>query len=132
MSKYFFTSDDIKLRTGTYIAYEFFSGAMSGLIAISSCYPLDMLRRMMQLNGLKSCHNYSGYGDLLAQVYRKDGVPGFYRGFTATCLKVIPATAILFICNNKLKTLIIEEEERVGDYVKLPNSPVDLSQKEQS
>ena len=47
MSDYIFTADDIKKRTVSYIAYEFFSGAMSGLIAISCCYPLDVLRRMM-------------------------------------------------------------------------------------
>ena len=55
---------------------------------------------------------------------------GFYRGFTATCLKVIPATAILFICNNKLKTLIINEDEGVGGFVKIPNNTVDLKTNE--
>jgi len=57
---------------------------------------------------------------------------GFYRGFTATCMKVIPATAILFICNNKIKTLIINEEERMAGFVKMPQSAADISQDKQS
>jgi hypothetical protein len=47
MSNQIFTAEDIKGRSTPYIAYEFGSGALSGLVAISVCYPLDMLRRMM-------------------------------------------------------------------------------------
>jgi hypothetical protein len=75
---------------------------------------------------MQSNHNYTGYRDLFTQVHQRDGWKGFYRGFTATCLKVIPATALLFICNNNIKKLIMNEEELVGGFVKLPKSPVEI------
>lgn len=60
-----FAADDIRNRAKSYVAYEFASGAIAGFVAISMCYPLDLLRRMMQLNRMKSEHNYSGYMDLI-------------------------------------------------------------------
>ena len=65
----------------------------------------------MQLNGLQSQHKYDGVRDMLSQVYRRNGLAGFYKGFLATCLKIVPTTAILFVCNDKIKKLIMSEEE---------------------
>ena len=81
---------------------------------------------------MKSEHNYSGYLDLICQLYRREGWHGFYKGFGATCLKVIPATAVLFICNNKLKILMMEKDQarnqQIGDLVThLPESKLNDS-----
>jgi hypothetical protein len=36
---------------------------------------------------------------------------GFYKGFTATCLKVLPTSAILFLVNNEIRKRILPQEE---------------------
>ena len=47
LSRHLFSPADIQQRVKSYVAYEFASGAVAGLVAISMCYPLDLLRRMM-------------------------------------------------------------------------------------
>lgn len=76
----------------------------------------------MQLNGHQSQHKYDGIPDLLSQVYRKGGLVGFYKGFTATCMKVVPSTAVLFILNDKIKTLMLSEKELYRGFVPLADS----------
>ena len=125
-SNYFFSVEDIRRRSSTYMAYELSSGALAGFVAISVCYPFDILRRMMQLNGLQSQHKYDGITDLLQQVHRRDGMKGFYKGFTATCMKVVPSTAILFILNDKIKSFIMSEEELMSGFVPLSESSADF------
>lgn len=73
-------------------------GALAGTIAVTFTYPVDLTRRLLQLNGTPG-HNYKGISDVFLQVYQKDGVYGFFRGLWATYLKVAPMTAILFLTN---------------------------------
>lgn len=77
-------------------------GASAGTIAVTATYPSDLTRRLLQLNGTPG-HNYSSFFDACGQLYRKEGIPGFYKGLLATYLKVAPMTAILFLCNESLK-----------------------------
>ncbi len=77
-------------------------GAAAGTIAVTLTYPTDLVRKLMQLNGQPG-HNYRHVFDACAQLFKKDGMRGFYFGLWATYLKVIPMTAILFVCNEWLK-----------------------------
>lgn len=44
-------------------------------------------------------------------MHQRNGLAGFYKGFLATVLKIVPASAIIFVLNEKLKKLIIHEDE---------------------
>ena len=46
------------------IYYNLFLGALSGTIAVTFTYPIDLTRRLLQLNGTPG-HNYSGTLDML-------------------------------------------------------------------
>ena len=63
------------------ITYTMMAGAFAGLTATSICYPSDLLRRLMQLTGSSSRHNYNGTFDLIIQIWQKSGPSGFYKGF---------------------------------------------------
>jgi solute carrier family 25 phosphate transporter 23/24/25/41 len=91
-------------KSNPYIrAYNLVLGATAGSIAVTLTYPSDLTRRLMQLNGTNG-HNYNGIADVCQQLYRKEGIAGFYKGLWATYLKVAPMTAILFLTNEQLKT----------------------------
>lgn len=77
-------------------------GAASGTIAVTFTYPIDLTRRLLQLNGTHG-HNYTGIPDVMKQLYQKEGPAGFFKGLWATYLKVAPMTAILFFTNEQLK-----------------------------
>ena len=67
-------------------------GGASGLFAQTVCFPLDTVRRRMQVSG----RVYSSVGHAVRTIYRKEGVFGFYRGLTVNAMKVVPNNALRF------------------------------------
>jgi len=74
-------------------------GAVSGLFAQTCCYPLDLVRRRMQLSG----HVYNGIIDALRTIVREEGFRGFYKGMLPNAVKVVPNSAIRFVAYDILK-----------------------------
>ena len=77
-------------------------GGMAGTVAATVCYPLDTIRRRMQMKG----QMYRNQLDAFATIWRKEGVRGFYRGWTANTIKVVPQNAIRFVTYEALKGLL--------------------------
>jgi solute carrier family 25 phosphate transporter 23/24/25/41 len=77
-------------------------GGVSGTFAASACYPLDTVRRRMQMKGKV----YDNMFDALRTMWRVEGVQGFYRGWVANMLKVAPMSAIRFVSYEALKGLL--------------------------
>lgn len=65
-------------------------GGVSGTVAATACYPLDTVRRRMQMKNSV----YKNQLDALATIARTEGARGFYRGWAANTLKVVPQNAI--------------------------------------
>jgi solute carrier family 25 phosphate transporter 23/24/25/41 len=76
-------------------------GGLAGTAAASACYPLDTVRRRMQMRG----RTYDSLFDALRTILRTEGVLGFYKGWLANTLKVAPMSAIRFVSYEALKTL---------------------------
>jgi len=74
-------------------------GAGAGIIAQTACYPLDTIRRRMQLKG----QNYNNTLDAMKTIIAKEGAAGLYKGMSANTLKVIPNNAIRFMVFEHLK-----------------------------
>ena len=75
-------------------------GACAGLFAQSICFPLDTIRRRMQLPG----QHYSSVGNAFKTVFQTEGFKGFYKGMAPNALKVIPNNAIRFVVYDFLKS----------------------------
>mmetsp|Transcript_12196 Transcript_12196/g.19829 ORF Transcript_12196/g.19829 Transcript_12196/m.19829 type:complete len:395 (-) Transcript_12196:708-1892(-) len=67
-------------------------GAVAGLCAQTVCYPLDTVRRRMQVSG----NTYSSTLNAFSTIFRDEGPRGFYKGMTANALKVVPNNSIRF------------------------------------
>jgi len=52
LSSAFFTQQERKNSNYKYFAFNMVSGMTSGFVACSFCYPFDITRRLMQLNGV--------------------------------------------------------------------------------
>ncbi|CAI7888009.1 unnamed protein product, partial [Closterium sp. NIES-54] len=79
-------------------------GATAGTIATTVCYPLDTVRRRMQMKGKV----YSNTMDAFVTMARTEGARGFYRGWWANTLKVVPQNSIRFVAYEFFKSMGIK------------------------
>jgi len=73
-------------------------GAASGLVAQTICFPLDTVRRRMQLKG----NNYTSITNAFATIFKKEGAAGFYKGIAPNALKIVPNNGIRFLAYSYL------------------------------
>jgi solute carrier family 25 phosphate transporter 23/24/25/41 len=72
-------------------------GALAGSIAQTITYPLDVLRRRMQVTGMKEVgYKYRNTWHAIHQVITKEGARGLYKGMLPNYLKVAPAIGVSF------------------------------------
>ncbi|KAF8061169.1 hypothetical protein HT031_004631 [Scenedesmus sp. PABB004] len=79
-----------------------FMGGAAGTIAATACYPLDTIRRRMQMRG----STYTGQGHAFRAIWAGEGLRGFYRGWTANTIKVVPQNAIRLVTYEALKGVL--------------------------
>ncbi|KAI9294485.1 mitochondrial carrier [Neoconidiobolus thromboides FSU 785] len=81
-------------------------GALAGTIAQTFTYPLDVLRRRMQVNGLSDMlgYKYRNTWHAVTEIVKSEGIKGLYKGMIPNYLKVAPAIGVSFytyeICKN--------------------------------
>ncbi|KAL6051686.1 hypothetical protein QOT17_019044 [Balamuthia mandrillaris] len=80
-------------------------GGLAGTIAQTVAYPLDLIRRRMQVQGFNQNYGveYNGMTDAFLKIYRTEGLLGFYRGLWPNYLKVVPALSISFLAFEEMK-----------------------------
>ncbi|KAF6257183.1 mitochondrial substrate carrier protein [Scenedesmus sp. NREL 46B-D3] len=77
-------------------------GGAAGTIAATVCYPLDTIRRRMQMRGV----TYNNQLHAFQSIWAKEGMRGFYRGWSANTLKVVPQNAIRLVSYEALKGVL--------------------------
>lgn len=77
-------------------------GGLAGTVAATVCYPLDTIRRRMQMKGTM----YENQVHAFVQIWRNEGFKGFYRGWAANTIKVVPQNAIRFVSYEALKSML--------------------------
>lgn len=93
-------SDEDDERLG--IADTLLCGGVSGIASSLVTFPIDVVRRRLQISGIHST-NPSGLFTIASQLFKEQGVRGFYRGLTPELMKVIPMVGITFGMFDKLK-----------------------------
>ena len=81
--------------------------ALSGLAKIfagSATYPYQVVRARLQM--YDAGRTYKSARDVVAQVWRKEGVAGFYKGLGPNLLRVMPSTWMTFLVYEKAKVLL--------------------------
>jgi solute carrier family 25 (mitochondrial phosphate transporter), member 23/24/25/41 len=80
-------------------------GALAGATAQTITYPLDVIRRGMQVTK-KLNLGYDNTIQAFAIIWKDYGIRGFYRGLVPNLLKVAPAIAVSFVTFEQTKTLL--------------------------
>eukprot|EP00808_Paulinella_micropora_P021104 g10874.t1 len=77
---------------------SFGAGAMAGLIAQTTAYPGDTIKKQLQSNGMGGApRKYTGLIDCCRQIYRRGGIKAFYPGLGINSVKCIPEAGLQFV-----------------------------------
>ncbi|XP_063934274.1 mitochondrial substrate carrier family protein B-like [Zophobas morio] len=74
-------------------------GAAAGAVAQTVAYPLDLVRRRMQVRGI-FCDlpfEYKGTLNAVLTIAREEGLAGLYRGLVPNYYKVVPSISVSYI-----------------------------------
>ncbi|KAG0173996.1 hypothetical protein DFQ28_007227 [Apophysomyces sp. BC1034] len=85
---------------------ELFCGGVAGLVAQTSSYPLEVIRRRMQVGGLLNPNAFVSLTDTVRDIYLVKGFKGFYVGLTIGYIKVIPMVAVSFAVYERMKRVL--------------------------
>ncbi|KAL3531765.1 hypothetical protein ACH5RR_005286 [Cinchona calisaya] len=83
-------------------------GSLSGIASSTATFPLDLVRRRMQLEGVAGrarVYNNGLFGTF-GHIIRNEGLRGLYRGIIPEYYKVVPSVGIVFMTYETLKTLL--------------------------
>ncbi|KAJ3436332.1 nicotinamide adenine dinucleotide transporter 1-related [Anaeramoeba flamelloides] len=79
--------------------YELFlASAIAKTIASGFSYPNEVVRAKLQNQKSSKVHKNKNFFEMAKHIYENSGVSGFYTGFGANLLKVVPSNAISFTC----------------------------------
>eukprot|EP01102_Stenamoeba_stenopodia_P020405 TRINITY_DN7918_c0_g1_i1.p1 TRINITY_DN7918_c0_g1~~TRINITY_DN7918_c0_g1_i1.p1 ORF type:complete len:355 (-),score=56.56 TRINITY_DN7918_c0_g1_i1:9-1073(-) len=85
-------------------------GAFAGSVAQTVAYPLDLIRRRLQVqefmrDRLDPAQRYKGTTDAFVKIYRAEGLVGYFRGLWPNYIKVVPSISVTFLIFENLKLL---------------------------
>lgn len=102
-------------------------GAAAGTVGQTVAYPLDVIRRRMQMVGWKDASSvvagdgrskgaleYTGMVDAFRKTVRHEGFGALYKGLVPNSVKVVPSIAIAFVTYEMVKD-ILGVEIRISD-----------------
>ncbi|KAK7292065.1 hypothetical protein RIF29_07728 [Crotalaria pallida] len=85
-------------------------GSAAGAFSSTATFPLEVARKHMQAGALNG-RQYSNMLHALMSIVEKEGLAGLYRGVGPSCLKLVPAAGISFMCYEACKRILVENEQ---------------------
>ncbi|KAL3731419.1 hypothetical protein ACJRO7_028317 [Eucalyptus globulus] len=86
-------------------------GSLAGAISSSATFPLEVARKHMQVGPVSGRQVYKNVVHALASILEQEGVGGLYRGLGPSCMKLVPAAGISFMCYEACKRILVEDDE---------------------
>merc|ERR1712093_259028 len=85
---------------------ELATGGFAGFVSQTVSYPLEVIRRRMQVGGVVGDGHRLGLRETAGMIFRERGFKGFYVGLTIGYVKVIPMSAVAFFTYERAKLLL--------------------------
>jgi solute carrier family 25 protein 16 len=85
---------------------ELTAGGLAGAISQTISYPLEVIRRRMQVGGAVGDGHRLRIAETAGMIYRERGIPGFFVGLTIGYAKILPLGAVSFYTYERTKTIL--------------------------
>ncbi|KKA30346.1 hypothetical protein TD95_002258 [Thielaviopsis punctulata] len=82
---------------------ELLSGGVSGMVSQTSAYPLEVIRRRMQVGGAVGDGHRARIGETVGAIFKERGFKGFFVGLTIGYVKIVPMVAVSFYSYERFK-----------------------------
>ncbi|EOY31464.1 hypothetical protein QUC31_019773 [Theobroma cacao] len=86
-------------------------GSLAGAISSSATFPLEVARKHMQVGALNGRQVYKNVLHALSSILEQEGIHGLYKGLGPSCMKLVPAAGISFMCYEACKRILVEKDE---------------------
>lgn len=87
-------------------------GSIAGAVASTASFPLEVARKQMQVGNIGGRQVYNNVFHALSSIVKEQGPGGLYRGLGPSCIKIIPAAGISFMCYEACKRVLVDEQEQ--------------------
>uniref|UniRef100_A0A6N2K7G8 Uncharacterized protein n=1 Tax=Salix viminalis TaxID=40686 RepID=A0A6N2K7G8_SALVM len=87
-------------------------GSAAGAMSSSATFPLEVARKHMQVGALSGRQVYKNVIHALASILEQEGIQGLYKGLGPSCIKMVPAAGISFMCYEACKRILVEDDEK--------------------
>ena len=96
------------------IKYVLAAGATS-IVTKTSVAPLERIKMLKQTNG--TTHKYSNMAltCIIKNIYKEDGIKGFYKGNGSNIVRCLPVYTIKFTVNDKIRQFMLKPGQTVRD-----------------
>lgn len=91
------------------------AGACAGIIAMTSTYPLDMVRGRLTVQESAAKQQYRGMWHATATIVREEGFFALYKGWLPSVIGVVPYVGLNFAVYETLKDMIIRSEATAAE-----------------
>jgi len=85
---------------------ELTAGGAAGLVSQTSAYPMEVIRRRMQVGGAVGDGHKLRIGETAKLIFRERGFAGFWIGLSIGYVKVVPLAAVSFYVYERGKTML--------------------------
>lgn len=85
---------------------ELLAGGTAGLVSQTAAYPLEVIRRRMQVGGAIGDGHRLRIAETAGRIYQEHGFRGFWVGLTIGYIKVVPMVAVSFFVYERMKLLL--------------------------
>ncbi|XXG47800.1 hypothetical protein AAC387_Pa02g2380 [Persea americana] len=86
-------------------------GSAAGAISSTATFPLEVARKHMQVGAVSGRQVYKNMLHALISILEKEGLPGLYKGLGPSCVKLVPAAGISFMCYEACKRILIDKKD---------------------
>ncbi|ONH67845.1 Mitochondrial carrier protein LEU5 [Cyberlindnera fabianii] len=81
---------------------QLIAGGLAGMVAQTSSYPFEVIRRRMQVGGVNN-GQFIGMKEITLRIWKERGFRGFYIGLSIGFIKIAPMMATSFYVYERCK-----------------------------